>query len=279
MQYGSFEKNKLRNYCNIKGELSMFYSVIKKFILVSSAVVLIILGGCATTKNNVYLEPGEQITKAEVDLETGAVSQDQDSVLVSVQAAMLPGPYEGDNLYPSFWVTIQNNRKTQISLKPGAARLIDSFGNQLNPEPMSVETRDREVVDRYVIVDPEIHLYFGLHYGWRFYPMYPYPRWRRHGHFFRRGFGWYDPFWDFGPRVVWVRRIVSEKSVGNQPEKLETIYNDAKITYLVVFPELSETVKDMRLIIPGITIQENQTTKSLDFELVFNQIIEVPEKK
>jgi hypothetical protein len=279
MKNRNFEENGIRGTRNIKKRRCvMFYIFINKSVAVAVVVVTIILAGCAATQNRVSLEPGKQVTNAEIDLQTGVVKQDQDSVQVSVQGAMLPGPYNDNDLHPSFWVTIQNNRKTPISLKPAAARLIDSAGNQFSPVPMSVETKDRDEVDQYVMVDPEINLYFGLHYGWPFYPLYPYPAWRRHGYFFRGGFGWYDPFWDFGPRVAWVKKIVTEKGVGSQPEKVETIYNTARVTYLVVFPRLSGTVSDMRLMIPGVTIRKGQTTTSLDFELVFNQIKEIAQK-
>ncbi len=253
----------------------MYSKIVHKLFIGGVVAAFVFLAGCATTQKTVSLQPGTQITNAQVNPDSEAVTQQQDSVEVSVQAAMLPGPYD-NTTHPSFWVTVQNNRSTQISLKPAAARMIDSFGNQFDPVPMAVETNNKNEVDQYVIVDPEIHAYFGLHYGWPFYPMYPYRAWRRHGHFFRGGFGWHDPFWGFGPRVIWVRRINTEKSVGNRPEKEEVIYHNAKITYLVTFPNLQETVKDVRLVIPGVTIQKADKTASLNFELVFNQIIEFP---
>ena len=60
------------------------------------------------------------------------------------------------------------------------------------------------------------------------------------------------------------------------PDREEEIYDGAKITYALTFPELDERVDDYRLIIPEILItDEDNRTSALKFELIFNQIVEV----
>jgi hypothetical protein len=59
---------------------------------------------------------------------------------------------------------------------------------------------------------------------------------------------------------------------------LEVVYHDAKLTYVVVFPEVESTVRDMRLIVPGVGFRSAEGGEdTLEFELVFEQILE-PER-
>lgn len=56
----------------------------------------------------------------------------------------------------------------------------------------------------------------------------------------------------------------------------ETIYRDARLTYVVTFPELPRTVREVRLIVPDIRIlEEGDVVDPVDFEVVFDQIVEV----
>ena len=60
------------------------------------------------------------------------------------------------------------------------------------------------------------------------------------------------------------------------PDREEEIYDGAKITYALTFPKLDEAVDDYRLIIPEILItDEDNSVRTLKFELIFNQIVEV----
>ncbi|MGD9488175.1 MAG: hypothetical protein AB7W47_09140 [Calditrichaceae bacterium] len=245
-----------------------------------TAVILaisFILAGCAGIQQTVSLEPGSQVNEAEIDLQSGSVTQRMEDIEVTVQAAMLPEPY-GEIIHPTFWITVQNNRETKISIKPAQTRLIDSFGNQLKPLTMTFGEKT-ETNGEYVIVDPEIHYYFGMNYGWSYYPMYPYRAWHK-GRGTRIGIrhAKHDPFWDFGPNVVWVKKLKKSKETDNKPEKEETIYHHAKLTYVVTFPELKEKVKEVRLMVPDVSAIEGDRLNTLDFELVFNQIIKVEEK-
>jgi hypothetical protein len=53
------------------------------------------------------------------------------------------------------------------------------------------------------------------------------------------------------------------------------VYPGARLTYVVIFPELGGAVRDMRLIVPEVEITvEEGGARALDFELVFEQIFE-----
>lgn len=95
------------------------------------------LAACASNRERIVLEPGVQLGDAEVDVESGVVTMEREGVGLSVQAAMLPSP-RGEALHPTFWVTVRNDREERIVVRPADARLIDTFGNQLAPVPMSV---------------------------------------------------------------------------------------------------------------------------------------------
>jgi hypothetical protein len=123
-----------------------------------------------------------QTADASVDWESGVVTLEQEGVVVSAQGALLPAP-RGNTLHPTFWVTIQNNRAERIAVRPTDARLVDTFGNQHEPVPMSVDRGGREV--GYALVDPEIRTYVSLHFGWPYYPLYPYPGWFAHPRYSR----------------------------------------------------------------------------------------------
>jgi hypothetical protein len=234
------------------------------------------LVACATGQNRVALEPGVQRGSADVDLVSGSVTVEREGVVVTAQGAMLPAP-RGGTLHPTFWITVQNNREERISLRPTDARLVDTFGNQLAPVPMSVDRGGREV--GYALVDPEIRTYVGLHFGWPYYPIYPYPGWMGHPRYGRIRYWTYDPFWTFGFGPVWVTEVWTRRAAPRREpmmsDKLEYVYPDARLTYVVVFPELGAAVRDMRLVVPEVeTTEEEGGFRALDFELVFEQIVE-----
>jgi hypothetical protein len=217
-----------------------------------------------------------QTADARVDLESGSVTVEQQGVVVSAQGAMLPDP-RGDALHPAFWVTIQNNRDERISVRPTDARLVDTFGGQHEPVPMSVDRGRQEV--RYALVDPQIRTYVGLHFGWPYYPMYPYPGWFMYPRYGRIRYWAHDPFWTFGFGPVWITEVRPRRPVDRSrvpvSDKLEFVYSDAKLTYVVVFPEIETAVRDMRLIVPGVEISWPEGgVSTLEFELVFEQILE-----
>ena len=236
------------------------------------------IGGCATAEPHVHLEPGAQVADAVVDLETGSVAQEQAGVTVSVQAAVLPGP-RGSIPHPTFWVTVENLREGRIAVIPAQARLIDSFGDQHSPLPISVEgVRAREL--RYALVDPEIHTYVSLHFGWPYYPIYPYRGWTAPPRFSRIRPWHFDPFWTMGFGPVWIYEIRAPRPprrvAAPRLDQEEVIYRDARLTYVVVFPELARSVRELRLVIPGIRIlDEEDEVRALDFEMIFEQLVEV----
>lgn len=237
------------------------------------------LVACAP-RQRIALEPGIQITDAAVDLESGSVSQERDGVVVSAQGAMLPSP-RGSTLHPTFWVTVQNNREGRIAVTPTAARLVDAFGNQFEPVPMSVDRADREV--RYALVDPEIRTYVSLHFGWPYYPLYPYPGWFAPPRYSRFRYWHLDPFWALGVGPVWVMEVGPPQPAVRRtrpaPERRELLYHDARLTYVVVFPEIDRTSRDLRLIVPGVGVPDAEGgERLLEFELVFEQILEAEQR-
>lgn len=241
--------------------------------------VPVAVAACMSSRERVVLEPGVQIEDAVVDVESGTVTMQREGVVVRVQAAMLPAP-RASSLHPSFWVTVENTREESVHLRPAEARLIDTFGNQLAPVPMSVSEGDRRV--RYALVDPEIHTYVSLHFGWPYYPIYPYTGWFAHPRFSRLRYWHYDPFWTLGIGPVWIHEIgppPTRRPAEADPTRQETVYSDARVTYVVVFPELDRTARDLRLIVPGVRIQpEGEPERALDFELTFRQILTVGER-
>lgn len=239
----------------------------------AAGALLVSLGACASGQPHVALEPGVQRGDAVVDRQAGTVTLEEQGVVVSAQGAMLPAPRDG-TLHPTFWVTVQNNREERITVRPTDARLVDTFGHQLEPVPMIVDRGGREV--RYARVDPEIRTYISLHYGWPYYPLHPYPGWFAHPRYDRLRYWRPHPFWTFGFGPVWITEVrpgAARMPAAPVRDELEVIYGDAKLTYVVIFPELDRAARDMRLIIPeiGVRISEGGE-ETLEFDLVFEQI-------
>jgi hypothetical protein len=231
------------------------------------------LTGCASSRPRIVLEPGVQVTDATIDWQAGSVTLEREGVVVSAQGAMLPSP-RGSVLHPTFWVTVENYRDERIAVRPTDARLVDTFGKQLEPLPMTVDRSGREV--RYALVDPQIRTYVSLHYGWPYYPLYPYPDWLAYPRYGRVRYWHADPFWTFGFRPIWITEV---RAVRPQTppvrDEVELVYSDAKRTYVVIFPELAETARNVRLIIPEIAVREVEGGQAtLEFELIFEQIME-----
>jgi hypothetical protein len=241
---------------------------------VLTVLVAVPLAGCASSQPRIALEPGVQPGAAVVDWEVGSVALEREGIVVSAQGAMLPAP-RSERLHPTFWVTVQNNREERISVRPTDARLVDTFGNQLAPVPMTVDRGGREV--SYALVDPEIRTYVSLHYGWPYYPIYPYPGWFAYPRYGRVRYWRPDPSWTFGLGPVWITEVRprSERpQVAPAVDRTELVYGHAKVTYVVVFPELDRMARDMRLIIPEIGVSAVEGgEETLEFELVFEQIV------
>ncbi len=54
------------------------------------------------------------------------------------------------------------------------------------------------------------------------------------------------------------------------------VYDGAKITYALTFPELKEEVEDYLLIIPEVNVEdEDGTVRILKFKMIFDQIVKV----
>ena len=237
----------------------------------------IISVGCSGTQKSIYLEPGNQAERADVDLKEGSITQTIDDVEVSVKGVILPES-SGKSLHPSFWVTIKNNRNSKIQFNPSKARLVDSFGDQFRPLPMSLYENGKDEF-YYKVINPDTRLFYSIRYGWDYYPFYPYKT-----RFHRRGRGrhvriryvHYDPFWRFGGEVFWIRKVNNTANKVRLPDREEEVYDGAKLTYALTFPEINEEVDNYRLIIPDILItDEDNKTRSLKFELIFNQIVTV----
>ncbi len=237
----------------------------------------IITVGCSGTQKSIYLEPGKQVARSDVDLNEGSITQKIDGVEVSAKGVILPDS-DGKSLHPSFWVTVKNNRNSKIQFNPTKARLVDSFGDQHRPLPMSLNRNDKEEF-YYKVIDPHTRLFYSIHYRWDYYPFYPYKT-----RFHRRGGGrqlriryvHYDPFWRFGGEAFLVRKVNDVSNKFGLPDREEEVYDGAKLTYALTFPEINEEVDNYRLIIPEILIiDEDNITRSLKFELIFNQIVTV----
>ena len=235
---------------------------------------VIINSGCAGQSEEIYLRPGKQIAKADVNLDSGSITQTIENVELSVKGAIIASR-DGESLHPTFWVTVKNNRAGKITLNPSKARLVDSFGFQFRPLPMSFSGgTSRE--SYYTVVDPDIRMYFALRHGWHYYPFYPQRSRFRRGRSFRIRPVHYDPHWGFSSRVVWVKNIRKKSSQNILPDRMEEIYNGAKITYVLTYPELNKEVQDYRLIIPGISVVDKDgSTREIIFEIGFDQITEI----
>ncbi|MDH3223428.1 MAG: hypothetical protein OEO23_06905, partial [Gemmatimonadota bacterium] len=92
----------------------------------------------------------------------------------------------------------------------------------------------------------------------------------------------FDPFWTLGIGPVWIHEIRRPRRVSPRLEvrsldREEVIYEGANLTYVVVFPELRRTVRELRLIVPAVELLSDEgTVEALDFELIFDQWVEVP---
>lgn len=230
--------------------------------------------GCSGPQRSIHIEPGKQAAKADVNFQSASVTMTKENVEVAVRGVILPDPNKG-TLHPTFWVTVKNNRKSKIDLNPAKARLVDSFGNQYRPLPMSLENGDSKDI-YYHVVEPDAWSYFSINYGWHYYPFYPgRSRFHRRG---RQGFRniHYYPRFNYGGNLIWVKNVKKANSSIRLPDRTEEIYSDAKITYALTFPELNEEVKDYRLIIPGVNLRgEEGESRILNFEIKFDQIITI----
>jgi len=249
--------------------------------MISYMIVLaatgIITVGCSGTQKSIYLEPGNQVEQSDVDLNESSITQKIDGVEVSVKGVILPDS-NGKSLHPSFWVTVKNNRNSKIRFNPTKARLVDSFGDQYRPLPMSLNENGKEEF-YYKVINPNTRLFYSIRYGWDYYPFYPYlTRIHRRGRGRHVGIRYvnYDPFWSFGGEAFWVRKVNNVSNKVRLPDREEEVYDGAKLTYTLTFPEINEEVDNYRLIIPEILItDEDNVTRSLKFELIFNQIVTV----
>ena len=244
------------------------------FLMAVIIPVVVTTVSCASTQKSIHIEPGNQIAKADVNLQSASVTMTKENVEVSVKGVILPDP-NGGTLHPTFWVTVTNNRKEKIDLNPAKARLVDSFGNQYRPLPMSLENSDSKDI-YYKIVEPDAWSYFSLNYGWHYYPFHPsnsrFHRSRRSG--FRTIH--YYPRFRYSGDLFWVTKVKKLNSSIKLPDRTEEIYGDAKITYALTFPELNEAVTEYRLIIPGVNLRsETAESQILIFEIKFNQIITI----
>jgi hypothetical protein len=196
--------------------------------------VLLSLTACASSQPRIVLEPGVQVSDASVDWRAGSVTLEREGVVVTAQGAMLPSP-RGSVLHPTFWVTVENHRDERVSVRPTDARLVDTFGSQLEPLPMTVDRGGRVV--RYAVVDPEIRTYVSLHFGWPYYPLYPYRDWVAYSRYGRVRYWHADPFWTFGFRPIWITEVMPARP---RPvpvrDEVEMIYDGARLTYVLIFP-------------------------------------------
>ena len=139
----------------------------KSYMMVLAATGIITVG-CSGTQKGIYLEPGNQVARSDVDLNDGSITQKIDGVEVSVRGVILTGS-NGKSLHPSFWVTVKNNRSSKIQFNPAKARLVDSFGDQQRPLPISLNENGKDEFF-YKVIDPDIRLFYSIRYGWDYYP-------------------------------------------------------------------------------------------------------------
>jgi len=265
----------------------------KSFHIIAVGMVGIIFAGCAGSQQTISLIPGSQIANTDVDLTSGSVTQTLEDVEVSVKGVILPSS-EGESLHPTFWVTVTNNRDDKITLNPAKARLVDSNGDQYRPLGMSLNNNTDEK-GYYQVIDPNVRSFYSGRYGYHYYPFYPHRSYRLHGghrgygrhHYYggHRGRGryhyygsynYYSPFWSYGGGAAWTRRVKKVTNNVKLPDREEVLYDGAKITYALTFPELKEEVEDYLLIIPEVNVEdEDGTVRSLKFKVIFDQIVKV----
>ena len=254
---------------------------VKSFHIIAVGMIGIIFAGCSGSQQIISLKPGSQVVKADVDLIAGSVTQTLEDVEVSVRGVILPSS-EGESLHPTFWVTVMNNRDDKISLNPAKARLVDSNGDQYRPLGMSLN-KDAGEKAFYQVIDPNVSAYYSGRYGYHYYPFYPHRYYRMHRgrrgyhrNYYYGSYNYYAPFWSYGGGSRWTRRVRKVTSSDKLPEREEVIYDGAKITYALTFPELKEEVENYLLIIPEVNVEdENGTIRSLKFKIVFDQIVKV----
>ena len=254
---------------------------VKSFHIIAVGMVGIIFAGCSASQQTISLKPGSQVVKEDVDLTSGSVTQTLEDVEVSVKGVILPSS-EGESLHPTFWVTVTNNRDDKITLNPAKARLVDSNGNQYRPLSMSLNGNADEKAD-YQVIDPNVRAFYSGRYGYNYYPFYPHRYYRLHRG--RRGYirhhhygpyNYYNPFWSYGGGATWTRRVRKVTSSVKLLDREEAVYDGAKITYALTFPELKVEVEDYLLIIPEVNIEdENGTVRILKFKMIFDQIVKV----
>jgi len=167
-------------------------------------------------------------------------------------------------------------------LNPAKARLVDSNGNQYRPLSMSLnENADEKVY--YQVIDPNVRSYYSVRHGYHYYPFYPHRSYRLHRgrrgysrHHYYGSYNYYNPFWSYGGGARWTRRARKVTSSVKLPDREEVVYDGAKITYALTFPELKEEVEDYLLIIPEVNVEdEDGTVRSLKFKMIFDQIVNV----
>ena len=254
---------------------------VKSFHIIAVGMIGIIFAGCSGSQQIISLKPGSQVVKADVDLIAGSVTQTLEDVEVSVRGVILPSS-EGESLHPTFWVTVMNNRDDKITLNPAKARLVDSNGDQYRPLAMSLNNNADEKA-YYQVINPKVRSYYSGRYGYHYYPFYPHRSYRFHGghrgygrHHYYGSYNYYYPFWSYGGGSRWTRRVRKVTSSDKLPEREEVIYDSAKITYALTFPELKEEVEDYLLIIPEVNLEDKDgTVRSLKFKIVFDQIVKV----
>ena len=254
---------------------------VKTFQIIAVGMLGIIFAGCSASQKIISLEPGSQVEKADVDLKSGSVTQTLEDVEVLVKGVILPSS-EGESLHPTFWVTVTNNRDSKIKLNPAKARLVDSNGNQYRPLSMSLNGNSDEKV-YYQVIDPNVRTFYSGRYGYDYYPFYPHRSYRLHRrhrgyrrHHYYSSYNYYNPFWSYGGGTTWTRRAKKVNSSVKLPDREEVVYDGAKITYALTFPELKVEVEDYLLIIPEVNIEdENGTVRILKFKMIFDQIVKV----
>jgi hypothetical protein len=91
----------------------------------------------------------------------------------------------------------------------------------------------------------------------------------------------FDPFWTIGIGPLWIHEVrrpstLTRRSDLRSLDREEVVYADARLTYTVVFPELRRTDRELRLIIPAVQLRSDEgTEETLDFEVIFEQLVEV----
>lgn len=217
----------------------------------------------------------------EVNEEAGLVAVEKSDVKVTVSAVdtrellsitsdahINPYIYVGDwgiarPRYTVFDVTVKNGTESEVRLNPAAAVLMDETGEQYDVIPYE-EFRER--YGSYPTYEREI-----VHY--------PRPRYYRPSYYRRyRPRSWYYHYDHYlMQRPAYVRRVYSPSYfkraiISGTMLKSVKLYPGGKRQGLVAFPILPPDASMLKIIVPGVIIDNEEKRERVNFEFHFERI-------